>query len=156
MLLGWVFMWFFFREGGCLLLCLGGGGGGGGGGGSGDVVYGRGESYQLEAELLCYSSCEFIRLHGPCRVGFHQLWSLRRSCTFTPCPWVGVVNFFNSTNISVLHLYFSFCWLVGCLTFQQHTSVSRGSICSDTLYVLPHTETEVADPTLLPHPFTVY
>ena len=38
------------------------------------------------------------------------------------------------------------CWLVGCLTSQQHASVSRGRICSDncTCY---HTEIEVADQT---------
>ena len=27
---------------------------------------------------------------------------------------------------------------VGCLTPQQHASVSQGRICSDKLYVLPH------------------
>ena len=37
-------------------------------------------------------------------------------------------------------------WLVGCLTSQQHASVSQGRICSDNSTCC-HTETEVADPT---------
>ena len=36
--------------------------------------------------------------------------------------------------------------LVGCLTSQQHASVSQGRICSDN-FTCRHTETEVADPT---------
>ena len=38
------------------------------------------------------------------------------------------------------------CLLVGCLTSQQHASVSQGRICSDN-YTLCHTEIEVADQT---------
>ena len=38
------------------------------------------------------------------------------------------------------------CLLVGCLTSQQHASVSQGRICSDNLTCC-HTETEVADQT---------
>ena len=38
------------------------------------------------------------------------------------------------------------CWLVACLTFQQHVSVSQGRICSDKLTCC-HTEMEVGDPT---------
>ena len=38
------------------------------------------------------------------------------------------------------------CLLVGCLTSQQHASVSQGRICSDNLTCC-HTEIEVADPT---------
>ena len=38
------------------------------------------------------------------------------------------------------------CLFVGCLTSQQHTSVSRGRICSDN-FTCCHTEIEVADPT---------
>ena len=37
-------------------------------------------------------------------------------------------------------------WLVGCLTSQQHASVSQGRICSDK-FTCCHTQTEVADPT---------
>ena len=38
------------------------------------------------------------------------------------------------------------CWLVGCLTSQQHASVSKGRICSDS-FTCCHTEIEVADQT---------
>ena len=38
------------------------------------------------------------------------------------------------------------CWLVGCLTSQQHASVSQGRICSDN-FTCCHTEIELADPT---------
>ena len=38
------------------------------------------------------------------------------------------------------------CWLVGCLMFQQHTSVSQGLIWPDNCTCC-HTETEVADQT---------
>ena len=38
------------------------------------------------------------------------------------------------------------CLLVGCLTSQQHASVSQGRICSDH-FTCCHTEKEVADPT---------
>ena len=38
-----------------------------------------------------------------------------------------------------------FCF-VGCLTSQQHASVSQGRICSDK-FTCCHTEIEVADPT---------
>ena len=30
------------------------------------------------------------------------------------------------------------CLLVGCLTSQQHASVSQGRICTGQFYVLPH------------------
>ena len=36
------------------------------------------------------------------------------------------------------------CWLVGCITSQQHASVSQGRICSDK-FTCCHTEIEVAD-----------
>ena len=38
------------------------------------------------------------------------------------------------------------CLLVGCLTSQQHASVSQGRICTDNFRCC-RTETEVADPT---------
>ena len=38
------------------------------------------------------------------------------------------------------------CLLVGCLTSQQHASVSQGQICSDNCMCC-HTEIEVADQT---------
>ena len=38
------------------------------------------------------------------------------------------------------------CWLVGCLTSQQHASVTQGRICSDN-FTCCHTEIEAADQT---------
>ena len=38
------------------------------------------------------------------------------------------------------------CWLVGCLTSQQHASVSQGRICTDN-FPCYHTEMEVEDQT---------
>ena len=38
------------------------------------------------------------------------------------------------------------CFFVGCLTSQQHASVSQGRICSDN-FTCCHTEIEVADQT---------
>ena len=43
------------------------------------------------------------------------------------------------------------CLLVGCLTSMQHVSRSQGRIYSDKCTCC-HTETEVADQTVLPHP----
>ena len=41
---------------------------------------------------------------------------------------------------------FTVCLFVGCLTSQQHASVSQGQICSDN-FMCCHTEIEVADQT---------
>ena len=38
------------------------------------------------------------------------------------------------------------CLFVGCLTSQQHASVSQGRICTDN-FTCCHTEIEAADPT---------
>ena len=45
--------------------------------------------------------------------------------------------------------------LVGCLTSQQHASISQGRICSDN-FTCCHTEIEVADQTVYLTPVTVY
>ena len=43
-------------------------------------------------------------------------------------------------------LYLKSCLFVGCLTSQQHASVSQGRICTDN-FTRCHTEIEAADPT---------
>ena len=48
-------------------------------------------------------------------------------------------------NCQLLHSEFV-CLFVGCLTSQQHASVSQGWICSDN-FTRCHTEIEVADQT---------
>ena len=50
-----------------------------------------------------------------------------------------------------LTLTVQFGWLVGCVTSQQHASVSQGRICSDN-FTCCHTEIEVADQTFHPTP----
>ena len=45
-----------------------------------------------------------------------------------------------------LNIFLFACWLVACLTSQQHASVSQEQICTDNSTCC-HTETEVADPT---------
>ena len=57
-------------------------------------------------------------------------------------PWVANCYSYKITFSSVLQD----CLFVGCLTSQQHASVSQGRICSDS-FTCCHTETEVADPT---------
>ena len=43
-------------------------------------------------------------------------------------------------------MLYGICLFVGCLTSQQHASISGGRICSDN-FTCCHTEIEVADPT---------
>ena len=59
------------------------------------------------------------------------------------------MNFFLGAQIScttVTQNDTGVCLLVGCLTSQQHASLSHGRICVDN-FTCCHTETEVADPT---------
>ena len=54
---------------------------------------------------------------------------------------------YNYYSISIIIIItVSVCLLVGCLTSQQHVSVSQGWICSDN-FTCCHTEIEVADQT---------
>ena len=56
---------------------------------------------------------------------------------------------------SVHKVQWKFALLVGCLTSQQHASLSQGRICSDN-FTCCYTETEVRRANFLPHPVTVY
>ena len=49
-------------------------------------------------------------------------------------------------SVAVRKIVRAVCWLVGCLSSQQHASVSQGRICSDN-FTCCHTEIEVSDPT---------
>ena len=60
-----------------------------------------------------------------------------------PTPYEGRNNA-ESTNLQN-HWRGGLLLLVGCLTSQQHASVSQGRICSDN-FTCCHTEIEVADP----------
>ena len=51
-----------------------------------------------------------------------------------------------SVMLEHLHAKHSICLFVGCLTSQQHASVSQGRICTDN-FTCCHTEIEAADQT---------
>ena len=66
---------------------------------------------------------------------------------FTYDPPRGVrANLFFFLSFSFLTSQRRFCLLVGCLTSQQHASVSQGQICTDN-FTCCHTEIETADQT---------
>ena len=66
------------------------------------------------------------------------------------CVCVCVCDRIGSITVSVTHInkdiLVLLLLLVGCLTSQQHASVSQGLICSDN-FMCCHTEIEMADPT---------
>ena len=63
--------------------------------------------------------------------------------------------FFSSITVYVRGKKDGVCWLVGCLTSQQHASVPQGRICSDK-FTCCHTEIVADQTNFLPHPVTVY
>ena len=72
-------------------------------------------------------------------VMFHFLW-------WPPCWPSGKVSVLWAADTgSTPWLLLTVCWLVGCLTSQQHASVSQGRICSDN-FTCCYTEIEGADP----------
>ena len=62
------------------------------------------------------------------------------------CKWRATHGALIMCKHVVSHVVRFVCWLVGCLTSQQHASVSQGRICSDN-FTCCHTEIEVADQT---------
>ena len=60
---------------------------------------------------------------------------------------VGTCGVHEWTNICIVFWVRRVCLLVGCLTSQQHVSVSQGRICSDS-FTCCHTEIQVADQTV--------
>ena len=77
-----------------------------------------------------------------------SLWALKKGQSCRKCVgiWSDCVQAQSAESVrrsSLMWLLFA-----GCLTSQQHASVSQGRICSDNLTCC-HTEIEVADPT--PH-----
>ena len=85
-----------------------------------------------------------------------HLWRKQNNCGLhrQPCfTSLGQLKNWDNTDISlrqatsVTSLQWSLvCLLVGCLTFQQHASVSQGRICTDN-FTCCHTEIEAADQT---------
>ena len=73
-------------------------------------------------------------------------WSKVSQCSLPPkvrrlSGWYAVVSLYDRGRAPDVELF------VGCLTSQQHATVSQGRICSDN-FTRCHTEIEVADPTL--------
>ena len=69
------------------------------------------------------------------------MWQARKADVLTVTPRVTIAYYTHAQCVDG-----EVCWLVGCLTSQQHASVSQGRICSDDCTCC-HTETESADPT---------
>ena len=111
-------------------MCGWGGGGGGGGG-----LIQRREIRLLESQVSCVPA-----LKGRATLAMATSWG----------------TLFHGELLCVSGPDTGFaCLFGGCLTSQQHASVSQGRICSDNLACC-HTEIEVCRSNFLPHPVTVY
>ena len=75
----------------------------------------------------------------------HNSWTVPsyHKAQVTCCTW-----FTQALRGSGMSLFIGVCLLVGCLTSQQHASVSLGWDCSDN-FTCCHTEKEVADQTFI-------
>ena len=69
------------------------------------------------------------------------MWQARKADVLTVTPRITIACY---THVQCVDG--EVCWLVGCLTSQQHASVSQGRICSDNCTCC-HTGIESADPT---------
>ena len=75
-----------------------------------------------------------------------------RNCTQVTCNTLSayhvqhVVLYATRNEGTAQLLSLTVCLFVGCLTSQQHASVSQGQICTDN-FTCCHTDLEVADPT---------
>ena len=78
--------------------------------------------------LMCFETGESLQLHFPSVCIVFDTFKSR------------------GNRASKIHRREFVCWLAGCLTSQQHASVSQGRICSDN-FTCCHTEIEVADQT---------
>ena len=67
----------------------------------------------------------------------HLLIDQKESKVFSRCQFVPIPRYSSD---------FTVCWLLACLTSQQHASVSQGRICTDN-FTSCHTEIEAADQT---------
>ena len=85
-----------------------------------------------DSDVSACSCPEMSSTSDPCQ----QNWQTTRSSSVL---W-------NSTHLAHDTQAEHNCLFVGCLTFQQHASVSQGRICTDN-FTCCHTEIEAADPT---------
>ena len=94
-----------------------------------------------------FSSCvSQLQLKG---LVWREIWHLRLFCRSSPCFCLAPEVLLLDLKVKFTHIP-TFgtnaqmaCLLVGCLTSQQHASVSQGRIYLDT-FTCCHTETEVA------------
>ena len=89
-----------------------------------------GSPFIVKINLICAPFC-FVRIYNQLEVLLREFQT----------KLVGQQN-----KLMMLQKVMFVFLFVGCLTFQQHTSVSQGRICSDN-FTCCHTEIEVADQT---------
>ena len=104
------------------------------------------------------TACSFLKLKTFIRLSkqwvkhaFMQALKNKKRCsgqTTVPAKWPWKYTFCQTMidDMKEIILTNGCCWLVGCLTSQQHASESQGRICYDN-FTCCHTEIEVADPT---------
>ena len=92
---------------------------------------------------LFHSSCSFYTV---LYVLFKQLFCPVQTVLYTSTHKSFFMFVPSKTTFCLLFLMQSMLLFVGCLTSQQHASVSQGRICSDN-FTCCHTEIEVADQT---------
>ena len=78
----------------------------------------------------------------PCTVSCHRVKGTKDDCIIC----TGARSKQGNWRSMLETHYGSVCLLVGCLTSQQHASVSQGRICTDN-FTCCHTEIEAADQT---------
>ena len=94
--------------------------------------------------LFCISQC--ISLSQCCSVSINVSHSVSIVLFLSVYLTQSALFCFYECISLTQHCSVRVCWLVGCLTSQQHASVYQGRICSDN-FTCCHTEIEVADPT---------
>ena len=101
------------------------------------VLYSRGknQNHSSEDNLLFICSCTLVQFFLKIVTYFHGIKNKKNDTQFCSKKSLGLC-LKKITN----------CLFVGCLTSQQHASVSQGRICTDN-FTCCHTEIEVADPT---------
>ena len=102
------------------------------------------------SKCICNCMCVFICLRIFVTVYTHlHLWLYMYVSSVSMLPLLCICIYISVSSciyvISVL-VSVSICWLVGCLTSQQHACVSQGQTCSNN-FTCCHTEVDVADQT---------
>ena len=99
-----------------------------------NIQYSKIYDLKLTSQTLYHATETHDNAHAPTTRIQHSILQYLRSQTYV------------SNSTSLIMQRHPPRLFVGCLTFQQHASVSQERICSDN-FTFCHTETEVADPT---------